>query len=50
MDAARDGWVEVSVGAANGYLPPDKARELIAAVEAALAYPHPVGERPAQVG
>jgi hypothetical protein len=41
VDAARDGWVEVSVGPCNGHLPPEQARALIAAVEAALTCPHP---------
>lgn len=35
VDAARDGWVEVSVASANGFLPPDKVEEFIAAVRAA---------------
>jgi hypothetical protein len=37
VDKSRDGWVEITVGASNGFLPPDKAEEFIAAVRAALA-------------
>ena len=36
VDAAREGWVEITVGASNGFLPPDKVEEFIAAVRAAV--------------
>ena len=35
VDAAHDGWVEVSVGPFNGYLPPDRVEEFVEAVRAA---------------
>lgn len=37
VDVARDGWVEVSVGPYNGFLPPDRIEEFVAAVRAAAA-------------
>jgi hypothetical protein len=36
VDRARDGWVAIQVGASDGYLPPDKVEEFIAAVRAAV--------------
>jgi hypothetical protein len=35
VDAAPDGWVAICVGANDGYLPPGKVEEFIAAVRAA---------------
>jgi hypothetical protein len=35
VESAPDGWVAISVGPYDGYLPPDKVEEFIAAVRAA---------------
>jgi hypothetical protein len=36
VDTAPEGWVAIQVGASDGYLPPDKVEEFIAAVRAAV--------------
>jgi hypothetical protein len=33
---ARDGWVEISVASAQAFVSPERAREVIAAIEEAL--------------
>jgi hypothetical protein len=35
VDVAAEGWVAIQVGASDGYLPPDKVEEFVAAVRAA---------------